>query len=148
MKCNRCRKHEARRGFKSCSNCGTRTAMWERERRMPDRIEYTPLDETLDSPQTKVLQRLIRFDDWVNHEDLMDSFGVTSVVERSPYVTALSRLMKAGSVEKRKMKTKYPRGGGNGGWWRVTESGRAELARRLQTDMAVEDDGYRDTEAA
>jgi hypothetical protein len=130
MKCNRCSR-QARSGFKLCRRC-------QQPRYLdPDRIEYTPIDEILASSKVRILRALLRLD-WCGVDTLQEALD-TFENEQSynAICSVLYRLVSNGFVERRGRIRDYE--------YRITPSGRAELARRLQTDMAVEDDGYRET---
>lgn len=84
---------------------------------------YTPLESVLSSPSVRVL-RAIRFFDWVYADELMVAMDATDA-DRDSLSTALSRLVKIGSVER------------NGQRYRITADGRAELDAARRTDPVV-----------
>ncbi len=92
---------------------------------------YTPLDELLDQPATRVLRGL-RYFDWVSSFDLFHALGAPDYqpdqrhtnTERNALSAALTRLVKMGFVERGNRQV-------DGYVHRITPAGRAELKRRL-----------------
>ena len=88
---------------------------------------YTPLDETLAMPVTRLLRALRRFD-WVRACDLYIALDVTED-EKSSYSAALSRMTKAGYVNRGDYCSD--------GWlYQLTSAGRVELERRLRGEWS------------
>lgn len=88
---------------------------------------YTPLDETLAMPVTRLL-RALRWFDWARSGDLYLALEVSDD-ERSNYSAALSRMAKSGLVERGDNSTD--------GWaYRLSGAGRAELDRRLRGEWS------------
>ena len=96
-----------------------------------DDAPYHPLDEVLAHPATRLL-RALRWFDWVQTYDLFAAAGVPDYVygfrnvERDAASSAMSRLVKAGHVE-RSGKQDH-----DGYAVRITPSGRRELELRLR----------------
>lgn len=88
---------------------------------------YTPLDETLAMPVTRLLRTLRRFDS-ARSGDLYLALEL-SEDERSAYSAALSRMTKSGLVERDSYSSD--------GWlYRLTNEGRAELDRRMRGEWS------------
>lgn len=99
---------------------------------------YTPLDHILESPTTRILRRLRWFDE-AEVGDLLDAAGysVEDSLQRNNATKALSRLVAAGHVAARAVRAKQSRGNRTLTLYRITQSGREELARRLRPDTSV-----------
>lgn len=88
---------------------------------------YTPLDETLAMPVTRLL-RALRWFDWTRPSDLYVVLELAEH-EKSAYSAALSRMTKSGLVERGDHSTD--------GWaYRLSDAGRAELDRRLRGEWS------------
>lgn len=92
---------------------------------------YTPLDEILETPSTRIL-RALRWFDWVSSPDLMNAAGVPDFVveygdnhERNAASAALSRLVRSGYVERGVRLL-------DGYTHRITKAGLRELKLRLR----------------
>lgn len=105
MTCTYCKRRRARTDRKSCAPCADAYRKWQNDYRRRLRIDYTPIDEWAEMPRTRLL-RALRFFDWVEFADLADAIGVTSLdADRNTLYCVLRRLVVAGSVERRKVRT-------------------------------------------
>lgn len=88
---------------------------------------YKPLDEILDTPPVRIL-RALRWFDWATRGDLflaLDDLEPDSI-RWAAHQQALVQLVKRGSIES------CGRGRRTTQTYRITRSGHAELARRLE----------------
>ncbi|HVY79869.1 MAG TPA: hypothetical protein VG994_02715 [Steroidobacteraceae bacterium] len=104
---------------------------------------YTPIDVRLSEMPTRILRGLRRTG-WIQVDDFRDLVldlppnGLRQHPERNAFSAALIRLVRAGLVEKRAAYTIAGRLGVHTYDVRLTDRGRAELARRLAPDTATE----------
>lgn len=88
---------------------------------------YSPLDETLAMPVTRLLRALRRFD-WTRPGDLYVALEIGEH-EKSSFSAALSRMANKGLVERGDHSTD--------GWaYRLSDAGRVELERRLRGEWS------------
>ena len=121
-KCSRCRNRWATRGKTTCTPC--RESGRERVQVFRGSIPYCPIDVVLEQPRVQILRVLRRFD-WVDVADLFEVIDIPTS-DRNRWSQVLSTLVDKRSVERRSDRH-----------YRITETGRCELADLLATDMAV-----------
>lgn len=108
-----------------------RTSRWKPEWR----VNYNPLDETLEKTDVRILRALRHFDS-IEASDLWELLNVPrgrepgDDGERSKFYSSMSRLAREGLVARSGLLGER--------YYRITPAGRAELARRLTVDMAIE----------
>lgn len=122
-------------------------------------ITYTPLDMKLEWPRVRIL-RAIRHFEWIAGFELLDTYLQLPRDEeaiRNAYFVMIGRLHRGGFLDRRDTRVRCS---GSHGWarqrlsmgstkfeYRITESGRRELARLLTTDMRIEWAPLRESEA-
>jgi hypothetical protein len=92
---------------------------------------YVPLDEWLERPRIKLL-RALRWMDWTTSGAAYLAIGVPDFDrsenrDRDRYVSALSHLVRAGQVERRRVSWQGLRARASEYEYRITDRGRAEL---------------------
>jgi DNA-binding MarR family transcriptional regulator len=106
-------------------------------RSRPDRGNYVPLDEVLESHPVRVLRALRHFD-WIDTRDVFDlalnaelnEITGRQSVERSALSQAIVRLVRRGLAERQQL-------GANVWVLRITAAGRRALARCLTPDTRI-----------
>ena len=100
-----------------------------------DAIQYTPIDSILALPTVRVL-RAMRFHGWISGGELLDSLTVAPGSERWNYNAVMYRLHRDGMLERRR--SAGITASNDRHEYRITAAGRADLQRRLTTDMEVD----------
>lgn len=104
---------------------------------MSRKLPYTPIDEMIRRPPTRIM-RILRHHGWLYIGELRDMLGGDQK-ERNASQTALRRLIAAGFVERRPAPQVW--GGGADCYdVRLTDKGRAEIVRRLSSDLPIATD--------